>query len=202
MKTDLNKYIDALKEVGNMGAGQASGVLADLTKQKVDLSMPKVDLTETSEIAGLISGEQQLVVGTYSSIKGDVSGTLLVAIPIKSAMCLADLIEGKEQGVTVSLDQTAQEKLKEIGDGLSKSYLDTVSMFLDIKVERTPERIISTFGESLADLVLLGIDQAEALLISTEFSVPNTEVKGKFIMLIAMDSTDKMIDAIKKQLGE
>ena len=56
-------------------------------------------------------------------------------------------------------------------------------------------------GESLADLILLGIEEEYALFVNTNFTIPDTEIQGKFIMLIAIDSIDKMIEAIKKQLG-
>ncbi|MCK4997328.1 chemotaxis protein CheC [Candidatus Pacearchaeota archaeon] len=192
---------DALKEIGSMGAGKASAALSDLVKRKVSLTTPEISLAKTSEIAGLIGGSQQLVVGSYSALEGDVSGRILLASPTKSAMYLVDLEAGKELGTTTNVDEAASEKLKIIGDTVSKCYLESLTEFLQMNVTRSPERIVSTFGESLADLILLGIEEEYALFVNTNFTIPDTEIQGKFIMLIAIDSIDKMIEAIKKQLG-
>lgn len=197
----LDKFLDALKEVGNIGAGKASGVLSRLTDQKVMLKTPDLFLTKTEDIPGLIGGPQELVVGIYSSINGDVSGTLLMTFNTKSALMLADLLQGKKTGVTVTLDKTAQTKLKEVGDVMAKNYVKSITDFLQLKVEKTEERIISTFGESLPDLVLLGIKERYALFISTDFEIQGKDVEGKFVMLIAMDSVSKLVEAIKKQIG-
>jgi chemotaxis protein CheC len=197
----LDKFLDALKEVGNMGAGKASGALSRLVDRKVSLHTPEIFLTKTTDIPELIGGPQELVVGIYDSLKGDVAGSLLFVLPTKAAMSLADLLQGKKIGETKTLEKTAQTKLKEVGETLSKYYVSSITEFLKIKVERTEERIISTFGESLPDLVLLGITEKYALFISTNFEIPETEIKGKFIMLIAMDSVSKMVEAIKKQVA-
>ena len=197
----LDKFLDALKEVGNMGAGKASGVLSRLVDQKVILKTPDLFLTKTEDIPGLIGGPQELVVGIYNSLSGDVSGTLLMTFNTKSALMLSDLLQNKKIGTTTTLDKVAQTKLKEVGDVLAKNYVKSITDFLQLKVEKTEERIISTFGESLPDLVLLGIKERYALFISTDFEIPGKEVTGKFIMLIAMDSVSKIVEAIKKQIG-
>ncbi len=192
---------DALREVGNIGAGRASSALSELVKKKVSLTTPEISLIKTSAIAGLIGGEQQLVVGSYSSLEGDVSGRILLASPTKSALYLVDLGKGVDLGTTDNIDEDANGRLKTIGDTVSKCYLESLTEFLEMDVTRSPERIVSTFGESLADLILLGIDEEYALFVNTNFSIPDTEIEGKFIMLIAVDSIEKIVEAIKKQLG-
>lgn len=196
----LDKFLDALKEVGNMGAGKASGALSRLVNKKVVLNTPELFLTRTADIPGLIGGPQELVVGIYSQLKGDVAGTLLMTMNTKSALAIADLLQGKKIGSTTTLDKVGQTKLKEVGDVLAKNYVKSITDFLQLKVTKSQQRIISTFGESLPDLVLFGVKERYALFVSTEFKIDKT-VSGKFIMLVAMDSVSKVVEAIKKQIG-
>ena len=39
-----NEYMDVLKEIGNIGAGNATTALASMLQQKLDMKVPKVDL--------------------------------------------------------------------------------------------------------------------------------------------------------------
>ena len=48
------QYMDVLKELGNIGAGNATTALAELLQSKVDMSVPQVKLIDFSEIGELI----------------------------------------------------------------------------------------------------------------------------------------------------
>lgn len=196
----LDKFQDALNEVGNIGSGKASGALSRLINKEVRLSPPDIYLTPVKTIPNLVGGPKTLVVGIYSAISGDVSGTMLVVFSTKSALSLADVLGKKKIGTTKALNKKDQMNLIKAGKALSGSYLKTITDFLQLRVKHTDERIISTFGESLTDFVLLGIEEQYALLLRSKFSVPGTDLQGDFVLLIALESLTKILEAIRKQL--
>ena len=53
------QYMDVLKELGNIGAGNAATALAELLNCKVDMSVPQVKLINFSQIGEVIGGEEQ-----------------------------------------------------------------------------------------------------------------------------------------------
>lgn len=196
----LDKFQDALNEVGNIGSGKASGALSRLIDQEVTLAPPDIYLTPIKTIPELMGGPKRLVVGIYSAVSGDVSGTVLVVFPTESALALTDILGKKKLGTAKYLDKKSQLKLVKVGKALSTSYLKTITDFLELKVRHTDERIISTFGESLTDFVLLGIEEKYALLLRTKFSIPDSNIEGDFVLLIAIESLTKILEAIRKQL--
>ena len=50
MEQLTQEYFDVLKELGNIGAGNATTALAQMIGCKVDMSVPKVRLLEFQEI--------------------------------------------------------------------------------------------------------------------------------------------------------
>ena len=66
-KIDLNQLddiqYDALKEIGNIGAGNATTALSKMLNQKMDMSVPKVELVPFNEISDIMGDEDQTVVG-------------------------------------------------------------------------------------------------------------------------------------------
>lgn len=197
----LDKFQDALNEVGNIGSGKASGALSRLIDKEIKLTPPDIYLTPVKNIPELVGGEKKLVVGIYSAISGDVSGTVITVLPTEGALLLADLIQKKQPGTTKALGREDQLKLEEAGKSLSVSYLKTMTEFLGLNIKHTDERIISTFGESLTDFVLLGIEEEYALLLRTKFAIPNTKIEGDFVLLIALESLTQVLEALRKQLG-
>ena len=93
-----------------------------------------------------------------------------------------------------------KKHLEEAGKILIKPYLDPLSEFLDINVHGGNVRVISTFGRSLSDFLLLNVNEENTLLITTNFSVPDANISGDFAFLLAFSSIQKLINAIKTKL--
>ena len=74
------QYLDVLKELGNIGAGNAATALAELLQSKVDMSVPQVKLINFSEIGELIGGEEQVMAGMYLAIQKDITGSILFLV--------------------------------------------------------------------------------------------------------------------------
>ena len=58
-------YYDVLKEIGNIGAGNAMTALSQMLQCKVDMKVPQVRLLEFSEVGELMGGEEQIMAGVY-----------------------------------------------------------------------------------------------------------------------------------------
>ena len=80
-KIDLEKLedsqFDVLKEIGNIGAGNATTALATMLNIKVDMSVPNVALLPFDNISSFIGSEEQTVVGILLEIQGDIDGMMM-----------------------------------------------------------------------------------------------------------------------------
>ncbi len=60
-----SQYFDVLKELGNIGAGNATTALAQMLQCKVDMKVPQVKLLEFQELGELMGGEEKIMAGIY-----------------------------------------------------------------------------------------------------------------------------------------
>ena len=92
--SDLNmeqltqQYFDVLKELGNIGAGNATTALAELINCKVDMMVPQVRLLEFNELGDMLGGEDLILVGIYLGVEGDVNGSMMFTLPQESGLHL------------------------------------------------------------------------------------------------------------------
>ncbi len=56
---DLQK--DALKEVGNIGAGHAATALSQLLNTKISLAQPRVEVTKFGDLATCLSQQNRVI---------------------------------------------------------------------------------------------------------------------------------------------
>ena len=204
-KIDLNQLndiqYDVLREIGNIGAGNATTALSQMLNQKMDMSVPKVALVPFNEISDVMGSEDQTVVGIMLGFEGDVEGMMMFLFDTKSAhhlvntLMMRDKEEGVEEGADFSdMDMSA---LNEIGNIVSGSYLTAISKLTNLKM-------ISTVPEMTIDMIgaLLSVPASEfgkygdkLLLIKSQFGELDF-VNGYFLMIPELNSYDKLLESL------
>lgn len=194
---------DALKEVENIGAGNTATAMSKLIGKKVDITVPKIEVISLEKIHTKVTPHQKMVVALYTPVSGDLQGNVISVLFSKpEALKVADLLQKRKRGKSTVLTDLDQDALKEFGDILAGSFLTALSRFLNLKLERSCQKLVYTFGESIIDLVLLDINRTmkHALLIHTKFKVPAINVEGEFTMMIAMKSLSPLLAALNKKI--
>ena len=199
-KVDLNNmegvYFDVLKEIGNIGAGNATTALAQLLNQKVDMKVPKVALLEFSEVGEAMGGEEQLMAGIYQLVEGDITGSIMFLLEEKSARTLVSSLMGTppSDGEFSEMEISA---LKEIGNIITGSYLSSLSLLTNLKIiSSIPAISIDMAGAIMSvPAIEFGAIGDKILLIQTAFS-DDVELDGYFILVPDLESYDKILTSI------
>ncbi|NLM06974.1 MAG: CheY-P-specific phosphatase CheC, partial [Tissierellia bacterium] len=83
--------IDILKELGNIGAGNAATALASMISKKVDMHVPNVRVLEFKNVAEILGGEENIIVGIYFELSEDIQGNIMFALDMQSAINLTNM---------------------------------------------------------------------------------------------------------------
>ena len=112
-----NMYYDVLREIGNIGAGNATTALAQLLNMKLDMRVPKVALLEFNKLAETICGdEEDIVVGIYLFLEGDINGSMMFMLEESSAHVLVNHLLGKDVDNQEAFNEMDLSALQEIGN--------------------------------------------------------------------------------------
>ena len=135
-----NQYYDVLKELGNIGAGNATTALAQMINCKVDMSVPQVKLLEFKDLGSLVGGEEQVMVGIYLQVEGDIEGSMMF---ILSKIAAAHLVNKLMCGM-LGIDEKAAEEyqfgemecsaIREVGNIITGAYLNALSGLTGLKI--------------------------------------------------------------------
>ena len=119
--------LDALKELGNIGAGNAATALSQILSKKVDMSVPRVKVYPIYEIPELFGGSENIVVGVLLRMFGDMQGSLMFLLEEEGARkLLSDMLLGQEvEDLTSEIPMSA---IMEVGNIISSSYLNSLSL--------------------------------------------------------------------------
>ena len=201
-KLDLNnensEYFDVLKEIGNVGAENASAAFAMMVGQKVEVSAPKVRILDFKDAGGAIGGEEQIMAGIYLMVEGDVAGGMMFLLKKEAASKLVGILMGNpDRDVNADLSEIECSALNEIGNILTSSYLSSIADMTKLKIHPSvPSLSVDMAGAILTvPAIEFGMMCDKLLLIETRFS---SDVEGYLILVPDIESYDRLLEALGK----
>ncbi len=189
---------DALKEIGNICAGNAATALSQLLNKKIEITVPEVFFLPIEKVPQIV-GEDKLVVGLVVRILGDIPSIILLIFSQKDALNLASLMTNKKPsngGVITELERSA---LKEIGIILANAYMGALSVFVRLGLVPTVPELIEDMAEAMIDYILIELSHTSkyALLIKSEFKEATTKVIGHFFLIPNPTGLELLLKATK-----
>ena len=191
-----NEYFDVLKEIGNIGAGNATTALAQLMQCKVDMSVPQVKMLEFKELGEMMGGEEVIMAGIYLGIEGDITGSIMFLLEKQAARHLVD----KLMGMQVEGDEFSEMEfsaLKEVGNIITGAYLNSLSALTNLVIYPSiPDLTVDMAGAILSVPAIQFGELGDAmLLIQTQF-FDERVLDGYFILVPDLNSYGKILSAL------
>ena len=191
--------LDALREVGNIGTGNAMTALATLVDQRVDMTVPKVGIVPLAQFTRMAGGPESVAAGIYMSVTGDAPGHVAFLLPLPSACHLADQLLGKPLGTTVSLEEMECSALMEIGNILASSYLTALYDLTGLNLFSSPPAIAIDMTADILAAIATAFESLEdqALTIVTHIGAQYAHIEGFFIYVPEPGSLSIMLRALQ-----
>jgi len=203
---DLNRInsmqFDVLREIGNIGAGNATTALSQMINSKIDMKVPKVELLEFKDLSEIVGGADRIVVGILFTLGEDVEGMMMFMMDMPASKYLVDILLGNPQPDQVSDDYEFNEMelsaLSEIGNIIAGAYLSSLSTLTNLTITSSiPYMAIDMAGAILSvPAIEFGKIGDRALLIETEFGDREKSVNGYFILIPSLNSYKAILNSL------
>lgn len=194
-----NNQLDVLKELGNIGAGNAVTALAKMLNKKVEMEVPKVKILDFKEIPEMLGSEDILIAGILLEVTGDIKGNILFVMDLSSAHRLVNILMGRQDLTEQKeLDEIEISALKEMGNILAGSYLSALSMLTNLNIlPSVPDLCIDMAGAILSvPAIGFGVVGDSVLYIETQFTDGAERVDGEFFLIPDADSYEILLKAL------
>lgn len=191
-----DQYYDVLREIGNIGAGNATTALSQMLNTRVDMAVPQVRLMEFKEVGTTMGGEDQLVAGIYLGVEGDITGSIMFIQRKESARNMVSKLMGMElEGE--DFNEIELSALKEIGNIITGAYLNSLSTLTNFCIyPSVPELCIDMAGAIMSvPAIEFGTIGDRILMIQTDFA-DDADMSGYFILMPDEQSYDKILKAL------
>ena len=196
LETMSAEYVDVLKELGNIGAGNAMTALAQLLNCKVDMKVPQVRLLEFKDVGALIGGEEQIMAGIYLAVEGDITGSIMFLLGKESARHLVNKLMGMDIAGE-EFGEMEMSALMEIGNIITGAYLNSLASITNLKIfPSVPSLCVDMAGAILSvPAIEFGTLGDKILLIQSQF-MDEIKLDGYFIMVPDIESYAKILSSL------
>lgn len=194
-----NMQYDVLREIGNIGAGNATTALSQMINSKVDMKVPNVQLLEFKELADIIGGAENIVVGILFTLEGNIDGMMMFMMDMPASRHLVHLLMGtSDEDASREFTDMEKSALNEIGNIIAGAYLSSLSTLTNMVITSSvPYMAIDMSGAILSvPAIEFGKIGDKALLIETEFGDEIRAVNGYFILIPTIESYEAILTSL------
>ncbi|MNZ82071.1 CheY-P phosphatase CheC [compost metagenome] len=190
--------LDVLKEVGNIGAGNAATALSQLLEKPVDMAVPRVSLLPFEEVADRVGGSEQIVIAVFLRVEGEVPGNMFFIMEEESGRRILEKLLSINVQDKDGYSEMELSALCEIGNMLAGSYLSSLADLTHLSMAPSvPAIAVDMAGAILSyGLMQYGEMGDSALLIETTFLEDNQSLEGHFFLIPDPDSFKKIFTAL------
>jgi chemotaxis protein CheC len=189
--------LDALREIGNIGAGNAATSLSEILHKKIKINVSQVKVLPFEHVADSIGGAEKLVTGIFMRVNGDFKGNILIIIPEALAYDLVKKLL-KQTGKINGFSEMGKSALIELGNIVSSSYVAALADFTGINIKvSVPGFAFDMAGAILSfPLSLYGHMGDTVFLIETQFLEDLDNGQVHFLLNPDQESLKLLLDVI------
>lgn len=187
--------MDVLREIGNIGAGNAATSLAMMLGQPIDMTLPKVNLVEFNSVADAVGGPEALNYGVLLNLGGDIDGMIMFILDKAFAHLMLNILMGEHFQTFDDMDEMALSAIMEVGNILSAAYVNSLAELTGLNIELSvPYVSIDMAGALLSvPIIKFGTLGDKVLFIEENFKSVAESVKSNMILFAEMESLNRIL---------
>ncbi|MBD3255906.1 MAG: hypothetical protein GF383_12490 [Candidatus Lokiarchaeota archaeon] len=196
---------DLLREIGNIGTGNAITALSRLIKKKIEVSLTNVGIISFDNLPNQFGGPQEKVCGIFSQIKENSNSTIFQAFEMKPLMRLISTLTGGKSKIDPDkvdskkdLDNFAVSTITEMGNILAGHYASALADLIGTKMMvDVPEFALTEVG-SLGKFFGQELETISEyiVLIKTSIKITDLELNGVFFFIPDLDTLYEIFDRL------
>ena len=190
--------LDVMREIGNIGAGNACTALSGLIGTPIDMSVPRVQLLGIDSTSDYLGGDGKEVLGIRIDVKADLTGMMYHIVNKRFAERLINTFYEKKLDTIKSIDEMDMSVISEMGNITSGAYANALATLSGYVVDiGTP----TPGGYSISEILKVPIETFgevgdKILVVDEQFIIDSEKLTSNMILVLEKDSLHRLFDKL------
>lgn len=200
---ELNEiHLDVLREIGNIGAGNAATSLSQMLDSEINMSVPKVRILDISDAATALGGPENPVIGILAKISGEIEGLMMFIVGQSFAGAVLESLLGEKQVSYAALTEMQLSAISEIGNIMISAYLGSISTLSQMSIKSSVPAIAVDMAGALLSVPAIEMRTVsdKIIFIQEDFLSSKNDITSNMMLIPSMDSLDRLMQKLGIQL--
>lgn len=198
--SDLSEMqLDALREIGNIGSGNAATALSSMLEKAVNIAVPKINVLDYNTACDQLGGPEQLLVGILFSLSGDITGMMMFLLHKEFAHMVLNSLVGSEFDGFSELNEMDKSTIQEVGNIMAASYINAMAAMTGLTIDiSVPTMNVDMAGALLSVPAIYYANISDKIImIEDEFGHEENNGASSHILLIPeVDGLKKIMESL------
>ena len=187
MPDRAEQLVEILSVVARDGAVRAGRGISGLMGQEIVIHVPSVRAGTKADVCDAVGGEENLVLGAYLSISGDITGHVMLLFPVARALECVDLMCGQPAGSTTEVDELAESAIGELGNIVGSAFVNALADSVNLILHPSPPTIVHDMATALVESIYAEMlaQGGDVVMIDTVFEDHTGKTAG--LLIVAPD---------------
>jgi chemotaxis protein CheC len=197
--SDLNDmHLDVLREIGNIGSGNAASSLSQMIGQPVYIDVPDVRILDSSQVIELMGGPETMIAGLMVCLTGDIEGMMMFLIDQRFAGVLLQALMGIENTDFNDIDDMSKSAIQEMSNIMTASFVNAIADMTGLTIDITaPAICIDMLGAIMNVPATFFANMSDKILfIQNEFGSEDPKAPAHIIMMPDIESLKRLMGSL------
>ncbi len=189
---------DALREIGNIGTGNAVASLALMLGNPINITAPNLEILDYQTAIAKLGGPEQLMVGILVFLKGDVTGMIMFMLHQEFANQMLITLTGADLDETGVVDELGLSAIQEIGNIMAASYINAIVEMTGLTIDISPpSTCIDMVGSMMSTPEIYYADISDKIIsIENNFTHEGSTAPGNIMLIPEVDALQKIMESL------
>lgn len=192
-------HLDVLREIGNIGSGNAATSLSTMLNAPVNIEIPTISLISYDNVSQYLGGRKQKVVGLALGLEGDIDGVMLHVVQPKFASRIVNAFYPKEIHTLEDISEMDLSAVKETSNITTAAYVNSMATLTNMFINITPPMECLDTVENVLKFASGRFDAIghQVIYIDENLFIGGSEIKSSMILILQIDSLKKLFDRLR-----
>ena len=191
-------HLDVLREIGNIGSGNAATSLSSMLNKQVNMDVPKVRILHVDDVIEALGGPENALVAILMKLHGDVNGIMMFLVEQEFVEELLRVLLDENDISCAQLSDLENSAISEIGNIMMSAYANAISTLSGLVIRPSvPAVTIDMVGALLTVPVIeIGLVSDEIIFIENDFMGFHETISANMILVPDIESLNKIMTSL------
>lgn len=190
--------LDALREIGNIGSGNAATALSTMLSEPVDIGIPVVTILDYNEVVESLGGSENVLIGLMLSLEGDVNGMIMFLLEQDFAHKILNELTGSSFDKISEIDEFSISAIREVGNIMAGSYVGAIATITGLTIDiSVPNISVDMVGAMLSVPAIHYANISDKIIfIEDKFDDVSKRSSSRILMIPDVASLGKIMESL------